>query len=211
MTDSNVTPSEMRSRVAGEMAQAFPLNKLEVPGTTLMLRPLAPDDDDRLLEILGGDRAMTWTRNEWDESNVAHLLRLRLDHYTKYGFGVYGVLTPDGALVGMAGAQFWDEQSPDVEVIAYIERTCWNQGWSTAILSATVARVFDECLSVSRIVAATRHDNTAAQAVARSLGMRTTGEGVHYGAPSIYWVLTRGDWKRSAEDRAARSSSQEQV
>ena len=140
---------------------------------------------------------MTWTRNEWDESNVRYLLGLRLKHYEEYGFGVYGIEDRStGQLIGMAGAQFFDDDTPDIEVIAYVDRKQWNRGLATRVLKQMADEIFQTCDAVDRIVAATRHDNAAAQAVARSLGMEPTGEGRHYGAPSIYWAVERDKFPR---------------
>lgn len=179
-----------RERVAAELAAAMPLHPQLVPETEITARPLNESDAAALLEVLGDDPEMTWTRRSWNADNVEYLLRLRLEHYA-YGFGVYALEDDDGTFLGMAGMQFWDDDSADVEVIAYVRKDRWAQGIARTALKWCVEVTFEECPAVTRIVAATRHDNVAAQTLAKRLGMTVTGEGEHYGAPSIYWVLER--------------------
>lgn len=184
--------SEGKSEVAKRLSEIFPLESRDSPIPAVGLRPLTRDDLPALVSMLENDPDMTWTRNRWGESNIEYLLNLRLEHYEQYEFGVYGVedLTTN-QLIGMAGLQFWDEGSDDIEAIAYVDKVRWNGGVATAILREMVAQVLSDERGVPRVLAATRHDNLAAQAVARSLGMQQTGEGDHYGAPSIFWQVDR--------------------
>jgi RimJ/RimL family protein N-acetyltransferase len=168
----------------------MPLREQFVLGTEITARPLAESDAADLLAVLGDDPEMTWTRRSWNADNVGYLLRLRLEHYA-YGFGVYALEDGDGTFLGMAGLQFWDDDSEDVEVIAYVRKDRWARGIARTALEWCLKVTFEECPAVTRIVAATRHDNVAAQTLAKRLGMTVTGEGEHYGAPSIYWVLDR--------------------
>ncbi len=194
-----------RDRVAAELAAAFPLRQIKF-SNEILLRPLVKEDLSALTDIMAGDPAMTWTRNTWTQDNVSYLLRLRLTHYKDYRFGMYGVVdTLSGELIGMAGLQFWDDSSPDVEIITYIRRSDWNRGLATELSSWCCAHAFAECPSVERIVAATRHDNIAAQKVARRMAMSVTGEGEHYGARSIFWNVDRATFEEFVPSAADKS------
>jgi RimJ/RimL family protein N-acetyltransferase len=178
--------------VAAELADAFPLSRLRSDDLAVGLRPLRAEDAPALFKVMGQDPEMTWTRRRWTQANVDYLLSLRIQHYDAEGFGVYGVVDPaDETIIGMAGLQFWDDTSEEVEVIAYVERRRWNGGIAKGVLRWMVDRTWRKCPSVTNIKAATRHDNKAAQALASSLGMQKTGEGDHYGAYSILWDLSR--------------------
>lgn len=185
-----------RDSVSREMALAFPLEHIDLPFEGLRFRPLDPADLKSLFEILGDDPEMTWPRRPWNEADVREVLEMRLSHYRRHSFGVYAVeRDEDLSLIGMAGLQFWNESSPDVELVAYIRRSCWNRGIATRLLQVCVDRAFERTSLLPRIVAATRHDNPAAQKMIASLGLEPRGDVIHFGWPSKFWAIDRSCWE----------------
>src|SRR5439155_6819065 len=162
-TPSSKTESELTSLDSGSsegtvlvwerLRAAFPLTSLETEG--VILRPLEADDLERLTEILSGDPEMTWPRITWTVENARYLLGLRLQHYERYGFGVYGIEGPDGGLIGMGGPQVWRDGSSDIEVLAYVEKKQWSQGTASVVLKWTLVRAF-EIAQIEHVFAATR-------------------------------------------------------
>jgi len=168
----------------GDIINAFPLKKLWVTHT-LNLRPLTKQDSVELGDFLSGDPEMTWTRKPWSRRNVDYLLSLRLSHYKQYGFGPYGIEL-DGKLIGMAGVQVWDYEPCSVEFLVYVAKSQWNQGYGTNLTKWIIDKCND-IPSLPFLYAATRPENTRINHIVKQLGFMKTGNGEHYGYPSIYW------------------------
>lgn len=172
------------------IACALPLKRFPL-SDQLVVRPLTREDVDDLTEAFAGDPEMNWTRTPWTRDNVEKVLDMRLQHYERYGFGLYAVEW-HGGLVGWAGVQYERPEQPDspgnVEVASYIARRVWRKGITTTVLTWALDRVF--AAGVPAVAASTRPENAAGQASMRRLGFQRVGEHVHWGHRAQVWTLT---------------------
>lgn len=168
-----------------ELRAAFPLSTTQLRDG-LLVRPLVESDLDDLVTILAGDPDMSWSRKPWSRTNVEFLLRHRLGHYLMYGFGPYAAVL-DGHLLGMAGAQIWEEKSDAVELLAYVAKDQWGKGLATELLSWSLLRL-EQFTNQSTVFATTRPENVRAARMVTRLGFQPIGKkSAHYGHEAITW------------------------
>ena len=168
-----------------ELKLAFPLSTIRVRNG-LIVRPLVKSDLAELIAILAGDPEMSWSRSSWSRANVEYLLSHRLRHYDTHGFGPYAVIL-DGHLIGMAGAQVWEEGSEAVELLAYIAKSHWGRGLATELLGWSVMRL-EHFTKQAHVFATTRPENARARSMVRRLGFQPMGKkSAHFGHEAITW------------------------
>ena len=170
-----------------EVCQAQPLETVRVG--ELVVRPLMATDLDELCSFMLDDPEMNWPRVPWSRDNVEYVLGLRLQHYLKYGFGIYAVELQD-KLIGWSGAQVWNESEGLIEVICFLKRTEWHKGIGSKLLCWTIKSLF-ELTSAQEIFALTRPDKGAGSALAQRVGFVETGVSTHYGIDAIVWSVNR--------------------
>ncbi len=203
--------ANLSSGLLAELATAMPLRRVDLGGG-VVLRPLTRDDLDRLVEIFAGDPAMNWSLTSWQPSNVEFVLDVRLQHYARYGFGLYAV-EYDGALAGWSGLQFEKQEHPqspgELEVVSFIAREAWGHGITTRVWTWALDRVFDA--GVQRVTSATRPENPGGEGVTVRMGFERDSKDLveHWGFPAKHWTLTREKWRQMhPPTRSSRLASQ---
>ena len=162
---------------------AFPLIRHHI-AADLFLRPLVLSDLNQMCDFLCNNPEMTWTRSSWKRNNVEYLLNYRLEHYDKFGFGVYGI-EKSGDLIGMAGAQVWDESDATVEIVAYLSQEYWGFGIANLTLNWTMSQLAAQ--HVQLVYAATAKGNSRSKRMIEALGFNISGHGKHFGKDAIFW------------------------
>jgi len=145
------------------------------------------DDLPDLHRGVWGDPEVTWDGIARSREQSADMLRGRIEHWRRHGFGTWTVIARvTGDLLGTGGLQHL-EDTQDVEVAYYLSRRGWGRGLGTEIAREALRYGFEE-LGLDRIVAVVRPENTASQKVLAKSGLRFDHDGNHYGARVQVWV-----------------------
>ena len=116
-----------------------------------------------------------------------------IEHWQRWGFGVWTVLLPGGEVIGHAGVQHTTiGDRPEVELLWFIHPDCWNRGYATEMAREAV-RVAFHVLELDDVVAFTVHGNAASRAVMEKLGMAYERDVEHVGLPHVLYRLTGAD------------------
>lgn len=147
-------------------------------GCGLIGRNLNAGDLAELTNLGGADPNFAWERSSQDSLYYHTLLNFRLDHYSRYGFGVQG-LWRDNDFVGQFGLQVLDDAKDWVEFVVFLGRSWRNQGLggclSEHLLRRCLARGLTEIYGVVRV------DNPEALALLTKMGGRSVGVIEHFG------------------------------
>ena len=160
----------------------------------MVLERLRPEDLDDLCALLMHPRILPtlWpfpTRLTRDR--VADLLRVKLEHWDRHGFGYW--LARDratGETLGRGGLQLsYAADLNGVEVGWAIVPERWGQGLGTEMARAAVANAFGP-LALPEVVAFSLPDNIASRRIMEKTGFRYEREIAHAGLPHVLYRLT---------------------
>ncbi len=139
--------------------------------------------DSRVVATLGGK---TLTPDETKRS-----LDISIEHWNRYGFGVWTLRTKDGRFVGRAGLRHIElEGRTEVEVLYAIAAEFWRQGYATEIARAAVRIAFDE-LGLESVVAVTLPTNTGSRRVMENAGLSYERDVTWAGLPHVLYRIRR--------------------
>ena len=168
----------------------------EIETAHLRLRLFTPDDLDDLMLIFGDPDVMkylgieagtTLTREE-----VKVTLEKMIDFWANHGFGRWALINKeDGRMIGLCGLRLLDGAP---ELVYAIAKAYWGRGLATEAATASLRYCFEE-LQLERIVAVTRHANTASIRVMRKIGMSYENEVNHYGVDGVCYVANRDEYQ----------------
>jgi len=164
----------------------------EVRTDRLCLRRFSLEDFDAYAAIMGDDKVMKWFPNGkgYTREQARKSLNIILDHWTKYGYGIWAVTSKDnGFLLGRCGLNFIAETS-EVEVDFIIARNHWQHGYATEAAQAALAYGFD-ILKLDRIIALAKPDNIASRRVIEKIGMRYVKDAQYWGIACAYYEAKR--------------------
>ena len=172
----------------------------------LSVRPFIDDDfewmcafraDPEVARYIGGAR----NTPEFTQQRLTYYI----NHYAKHGYSM-GVVTlkPGTTPVGWGGLQHLDD-GDEIEVGYAFAREYWGRGLATELARGWLAWGFDH-LRVDRIVAVADPANTASRHVMEKLGMRYEKNIRHYGMDSVYYAVSREEFRDrgGAGDRRVR-------
>lgn len=162
---------------------------------------LAPEHASELVRLLCDPRvAQTlWPNQEPpSEADISAALMSRLDHWERYGFGLW--LLRDratGDLLGRGGLQYtFVARMHEVEVCWAIMPDRWGQGLATELALVSLDVAFDS-LGLPRVVAFTLPDNLASRRVMEKTGFGFEREIEHHGLPHVLYCRTAGGGARA--------------
>lgn len=158
----------------------------------LALRGFAPDDLNRLAEILSTPEVMRYMpggkpmSRERAEAN----LRQILGHWEQHGFGWWAVVyRPDDRLIGWCGLGLVDELG-ETEVAYLFDQPYWGKGIGTEGAHASLRYGFEE-LDLHRVIALAHTENIASQRVMQNNGMAYEGELHLWGLDLVQYAIAR--------------------
>jgi len=168
----------------------------EIETARLHLRMFTPNDLDDLMLIFGDPDVMkylgieagtTLTREE-----VEVTLERMIEFWANNGFGRWAIINKeDGRMIGLCGLRLL-EGAP--ELVYAIAKAYWGRGLATEAAKASLRYAFEE-LQLERIVAITRHGNTASIRVMKKIGMSYENEVNHYGVDGVCYVANRDEFQ----------------
>ena len=153
-----------------------------------------PGDADAYVRFYGDERIAeeVWPVGLRTPDHARATLHKFIDHWERWGFGLWTVLLPDGTVIGQAGAQHTTvDGRREVELGWFIDADHWNRGYATEMAREAVRVAFD-VLGLDNVVAFTVDRNAASRAVMEKLGMTYERDIEHAGMPHVLYRLTRG-------------------
>ncbi len=81
-------------------------------------------------------------------------------------------------------------ETGEIEIGFRLKRKFWGQGYSTEVGKVLLTHGF-ETIGLTRVIAITRPDNFASQAVIKKIGLREEGTGTFYNIHCLYFGLDR--------------------
>jgi ribosomal-protein-alanine N-acetyltransferase len=135
-----------------------------------------------------------WPRGELPTvEDVAAGIAAKIDHWERYGFGLWLVRDRDtGAMVGRGGLQYtYAAGLNEVEVAWAIVPERWGEGLATELAGAAIEVAFD-VLELPWIVALTLPDNLASRRVMEKTGFTYQRQIEYAGLPHVLYERRPG-------------------
>lgn len=143
---------------------------------------------------------------------IAERLRLYLECYRRYGFGMAAVEQKSGAdLIGWSGIQplefGWegkhladdaDDEATEIEVGYGFDTPHWGKGYATEVAAAWLRYGFEHA-RLARIVAVASPENKGSWHVMEKLGMKYETTEQRYGSPCVFYAISRAEFAPHAE------------
>jgi RimJ/RimL family protein N-acetyltransferase len=158
---------------------------------------IAPEHFDELNEFLQEPTMAGWL-GPVDDDTVRTYLRGHVEHWERYGFGVWVFRDrDDGRFVGRGGIERVvhsvkgarpDEPAEETEILYAVDPQRWNQGLATEMAEAFV-RIAFERLDLHELIAFTLHRNIASQRVMQKVGFTYDHDIAHAGEPHVLYRL----------------------
>lgn len=155
--------------------KAFPMktHSLEM----LQIKPFCISDIDALENIGKNDPNFNWIRENQSSEYYEKLLNFRMEHYRKYGFGVYGIWINE-ELIGQVGLQVLDYELDQVEWVVFLGENYTGKGIGTILLNYLVGSCRKN--GMDTLFSVVRPENTAGVAITKKFGGVTVSNIVHY-------------------------------
>jgi len=160
----------------------------------LVLRPVALDDAENLLAILGDPKVAFWLRRAGQSGpftleECRATARRMAAHWTAHGFGTSLAFAGERC-VGWSLVHYTQAAGrSEVEIGWSVASDLWRQGIATDLGSHALACASDA--GFDRIVAYTRVDNAASRRVMEKLGLRYERDFEHAGLPHVLYANSR--------------------
>ena len=174
----------------------FRISMPEIETARLRCRHITHDDLDDLWLIASNPEVMKYlgviagTTLSREETRV--FIEKMLEFWAVNGLGRWAVVNKeDGKLIGICGFRLLDTTP---ELFYLFNKESWGKGLATEAARAALRYGFEE-LRVDRIIAVTRHDNTASRNVMIKLGMRYEKETHHFGVFVVLYATTRNEFQ----------------
>lgn len=141
-----------------------------------------------------GVRRYLWDGRVIDRGEAAGPLRTSERDFSDHGFGLWGLYLPGSpVLVGFCGLRLAD-LFPEPELLFGLGEVYWGQGLATEAAHRVLCHAF-EGLGYDVIGAATDRANHRSSRVLGRLGMRFVQRADHDGLDTLFYRLSRNEWK----------------
>jgi RimJ/RimL family protein N-acetyltransferase len=162
----------------------------------LRLRPLTPDDTDRLLEALGDPEAMRHYPAPKSRPEVERWITWATESYAANGFGLWAIeRLEDGAFLGDCGPMLQPVMGRELPEIGYhLVRREWGRGYATEAAAAALAWTLRET-RFERVCSIVSPANERSRRVAARIHRR----------------LERFTWERSGMEMCLYSTTREEL
>lgn len=139
----------------------------------LYLRELEPGDEAALACVLCDPEAMQYYPEPFSRERVARWIEWNLDHYRRYGHGLWAVIfKKEDLLLGDCGITMQDIEGVNLPELGYhIRKDYWNQGYATEAAKACIEYGL-ETLGLDALYTYAQRDNAPSIRVAAKNGMR---------------------------------------
>lgn len=166
----------------------------EMETARLRFREISTRDLDAVFKIVNDPEVMKYLGIEagslMSKAEVKVTIEGMVEFWESHGFGRWVVVNKtDGELIGLCGFRLLGSTP---ELFYLFAKASWGRGLATEAAQAILRYGFEQ-LGFERIVAATRHANTASLRVMTKIGMRYDKEISHSGVDAVCYVATRYD------------------
>lgn len=152
---------------------------------------LEPEDLDDLVRLHLDPEVSRFLGGVRSPESTAAYLDTNLRHWTKYGFGLWTLRTPDGTFLGRAGLRYIDlEGVRDLEIAYTLDKPAWGQGLASEVAGALV-EIWKTRLADPSLVGVADLDNTASQGVLHKTGFAYERDAVFDGIDVAVFRQTR--------------------
>jgi len=161
----------------------------------LLLREFVNEDLDALATLLGDEEVMRYsvTGPIREKKKVQEYLQTRiLDHYSRYGYGLYAVISQeDQQFIGFIGllTQEVDGQKK-VELGYRLKPAYWGRGLAQEGAQAVCQYAFHQ-MKMEEVISIIDPKNSRSLSVAKALGMNYWKNDVFHGIPVEIYRLTK--------------------
>ena len=139
----------------------------------LLLRHLRRDDLDAMHSYLGDAETMKYYPAPYSREFVRQGIERNLERYTKYGYGLFGVvLKSSGEFIGDCGL-VWQNlpDGEELEVGYHFNRARWGHGYATEAAKGCIDYAFGS-VGVDHVISLIRPENVPSQRVAERNGLQ---------------------------------------
>lgn len=149
---------------------------------------LVPGHLDEIRRMHRDARVMKWLGGVRTEEQTRAYLQHNLDHWERYGFGLWIVRTPArDAVVGRAVVRHLDvEGAAEVEIGYALYPEWWGQGLATELANRCIV-IGRSLLGLQSLVAVTHRENAASRHVMEKAGMVHDRDILHAGEPHVLY------------------------
>lgn len=149
------------------------------------LFPIVTDPD--VMKYLGLEAGALLTKEE-----TTFTLGKMVEFWAQHGFGRWAVVKKEnGKLIGLCGFRLLENMP---ELFYMFAKASWGRGLATEAAGACLRYGFEE-LGFERIMAVTRHANTASINVMIKIGMSYEKDVTHSGVDAVCYMATRNDYQ----------------
>jgi ribosomal-protein-alanine N-acetyltransferase len=167
----------------------------------LLLRPFTPEDAGPLNLILHEEGILRYFPDSTPPSprETQNSIARRLEHWAKYGYGRWAVVTPeDGLLVGWNGLDYLSDFD-EAEVTYLLSTRVWGRGYASEAARAAVRFAFGS-VGLDHIMSMASPDNIASNRVLQKCGLRFAEHITVEGKPMLRYRLQRSEYESTAAD-----------
>lgn len=161
----------------------------------VVLKELTMGQIDHLVDLDSDPAVMHFITDGEIRPREHHLEAIpKLLKYSKEnpGLGLWTAYLKDtGAFIGWYILKHLLETG-EVEIGFRLKKKFWGQGYSTEVSKELVKHAFDT-VGLKRVIAITRPDNFASQAVIKKVGLKEEGTETFYNIHCLYFGLDRPD------------------
>jgi len=166
----------------------------QIQTARMICERLAPEHTHELVGLLCDPRVGRWLSANAQpptEVEVVAGLASKLEHWTRYGFGLWLLRDREtGDVVGRGGLQHtFVAGMHEIEVAWAIVPERWGQGLATELAETSLQAAFGP-LALPRVVAFTLPDNVASRRVMEKTGFTFQTEIEHVGLPHVLYART---------------------
>lgn len=160
--------------------KAFPMKKHRIDN--FEIKPFKQSDAIFLEELGKNDPNFNWARVTKNDDYYEELLKFRLEHYEKYGFGVYGIWN-NNKLIGQVGLQVLDYDLDQVEGVIFLGKNYTGKKIGTTLLHY----IIETCKAnkMNTLFAVVRPDNDSGIALTKKFGGVSISNVMHYDEKGI--------------------------
>ncbi len=157
----------------------------------LVLERLRREHEPELIRVMLDPRIVEWlspSPHDPGRAGVVASLEGRMDHWERYGFGLWLMRDREtGEAVGRGGLQWtFVDGLNDVEVGWTVTPERWRQGLATELARASLDVAFN-VLDLESVIAFTRPDNIASRRVMEKTAFAQVGEITYAGIPHVLY------------------------
>ncbi|MUL35179.1 GNAT family N-acetyltransferase [Gloeocapsopsis dulcis] len=162
----------------------------------LTASPLCAADFSILCQMHQDPNVMATLNGIRSHEQTKQYLHKNLEHWQRYGYGLWMFRDTDGNFVGRGGLRkIYIDGNDEIELAYALMPAYWGKGLATEMAKA-ILKVGFEYLDIAEVVCFTLTINQASQRVMQKVGFQYKRDIIHANLPHVLYRLTCIDWQR---------------